>query len=129
MPCRTARSPEALHAVADYSDADTRQTPHQRPPNHRRRLAPGHAEASSMATAELTMLPETSEQLLFVIDLDQRFLPLLLAYGHHFTTDAHTYSGRRYEPKACFDNCGSIMVSYPERNLRYAEGYAVLANA
>ena len=74
-------------------------------------------------------MPETIEQLLFVIDLDQRFMPLLLAYGRHFTTDAHTYSGRRHEPKACFDNCGSIMVSYPERNLRYAEGYAVLANA
>jgi hypothetical protein len=82
-----------------------------------------------MATAELTTMPATIEQLLFVIDLDQRFMPLLLAYGLHFMTDAHTYSGRRHESKACFNNCGSIMVSHPERNLRYAEGYAVLANA
>ena len=74
------------------------------------RLDPGHAEASSMATAELTTMPATIEQLLFVIDLDQRFMPLLLAYGLHFMTDAHTYSGRRHEPKACFNNCGSIMV-------------------
>lgn len=46
----------------------------------------------------------------------------LLAHGRPFSTDHHTYRGRRSAAKQCFSNAFHLVEQRPQR-LVYAEGY------